>query len=156
VNNVKKHKKVIFIVLAAVLVVGATLGAVAFAQADDQPSTSANTATIWDRVVSIFKQNTGTTINADDLKTAFDQAQQQVKDEALDNMLQKLVDSGKITQAQADAYKAWLNSKPTQTLTDEYKQWLQSRPQDMPFGGPATRLPALPRGFGGFGGMFRR
>ena len=133
----KKHKKILLIGLAAVLVIGATLGAVATAQADDTGA-SANT-TIWDRVASIFKQNTGTEIKPADLKTAFDQArkdmmaerQQTMKDRVAltaEDRLQKLLDEGKITKEQFDAAKAWLAAKPSTMISDAYKQWLESRP----------------------------
>jgi type IV secretory pathway VirJ component len=151
----RKHKKVLFIALAAVLILGGTLGIVAFAQADDQSTNQTSSNTLMDKVAAIYEKNTGTAINAADLKTAFDQAQQEMATEARDNALQKLVDDGKISQAQADNYKTWLDSKPSQTVTDEYKQWLQSMPQGIPFG-PGLRLPAMPRGFDRMGGkMFR-
>jgi hypothetical protein len=152
----KKHKKIIFIVVAAVLVIGATLGAVAFAQADDQSgnTTNTNTTNLLDKVAAIYQQLTGTAIDSAQLQKAFDQARQEQADQALDNMLQKLVASGKITQAQADAYKTWVNSKPATTFTDEYKQWMQSKPEGVPFGA-GGHMPALPR-LGGFGKMFGR
>jgi maltose-binding protein MalE len=157
----RKHKKVIIIAVAAVVILAAALGAVAFVQAADQPSattataTSSNTTSIWDRIASILKQNTGVTVSGADLQKASDQAQQQVQNEALDNMLKKLVADGKITQKQADDYKAWLNARPSTVISDQYKQWLESKPQGVPFG-PGMPGHAMPRGWGGFGGMFRR
>ena len=139
----KKNRKIVLIALVTVVVLAVTLGAVAIAQADDAPAVSSNTTSIWDRVAAIFKQNTGTTVQAEDLKTAFQQAQEQAKDEALDNMLKNLVDSGKITQKQADDYKAWLAARP-EINTDALKQWLESRPDGVPFG-PGLRGPMMPR-----------
>lgn len=155
----RKHKKIIIIAVAAVLVIGATLAAVAFVQADTPttttPSSTANTTSLLDTVAQIYKQNTGTTIDSAQLQKAFTQAQQQLASQALDNMLQKLVTSGKITQQQATDYKNWLNSKPSTVISDQYKQWLQSKPQGVPFG-PGMPAPAMPRGFGGVGKMFHR
>jgi hypothetical protein len=153
------NKKFIFIALAAVLVIGGTLGAVAIVQANDQGaalSLSANVS-LFEKVSTIYKANTGTTIDAAELQKAFKQAQQELATEARDKAIQKLVASGKITQKQADDYIKWLDSKP-QALTDQYKQWLESKPEGIPFGSRQP-APAMPRGFGGMGGMgnmFRR
>jgi hypothetical protein len=154
----KKHKKIIFIVVAAVLVIGATLGAVAFAQADSQSGTtggSSNTTSLFDKVAAAYQQLTGNSIDSAQLQKAFDQVRQDQQAQALDNMLNKLVTDGKISQAQADAYKTWLKSKPATTFSDEYKQWMQSMPQGLPFGLGGGHMAPMPR-FGGFGHMFRR
>jgi hypothetical protein len=151
----RKHKKVIFIALAAVLVFGATLGAVAIAQAADQgaaPGPSANVS-LFEKVSTIYKANTGTTINAAKLQEAFKQAEQQLATEAQDRMWQKLIADGKVTQKQVDDYKAWLKARP-ELNTDALKQWLESKPEGIPFG-PGMRAPAMNRGFGGFKGMPR-
>jgi hypothetical protein len=166
----KKHKKFIIVAIIAVAVIGAALGAVAFAQADDQsattPTTTSSTPTLLDRVATIYEQNTGTPIIASELQKAFTTAEQQAAFDKLDAYLQKLVDANKITAQQKQDYETWYNNRPTQALTDEYKQWLQSTPQipglnskggmGIPGGGPAMRFKVLPRrlmpGFGpGFG-----
>lgn len=145
----RKHKKVIFIALVAVLVVGATLGAVAIAQADDQ-TTQTVKETIYERVSKVYQANTGNAINAAELQKAFTQAQKELATEAQDRMWQKLIDEGKITQAQLDAYKKWLAARP-ELNTDALKQWFESKPEGI--SGPGMRTPAMPRGFGGFRNM---
>lgn len=151
----RKHKKIIIIALVAVLVIGGTLGAVAFVQADNQTATataaSTNVTSLWDRIASILKQNNNITVSGADLQKAADQARQQMEDERLDNMLDKLVADGKITQKQADDYKAWLQARPSTIISDQYKQWLESKPQGVPFG-PGLKMPQMPR-MGGFGKM---
>ena len=78
------------------------------------------------------------------VEDAFAQAQSEMQDEALDNHLKNLVDQGKITQEQADQYKAWVKSKPDMTQYEQQlRDWQNTRP-DIP-------LP-LPGGFDGFGG----
>jgi maltose-binding protein MalE len=155
----KKYKKIIIIALAAVLVIGGTLATVALVQADNTSApaaASANTTqSIWDRIASIFKQNTGITVNGADLRQASEQAHQQIQNEALDNILKKLVADGKITQKQADDYKTWLNARPSTIISDPYKQWLESKPQGVPFG-PGLPGPKMPMMRGGFHGMFGR
>jgi len=46
------------------------------------------------------------------LVDAFEQAQQELRGQALDTKLQELVQDGVITQQQADAYNAWMKSRP--------------------------------------------
>ena len=154
----RKHKKILIVVVVAVAILAASLGTVAIVQADDEPvatSSTADSTTIWDRIASILNQNTGSTVTGDDLKTASDEAHQQIRDEALDSRLQKLVENGKITQEQADEYKAWLESRPDTIISDEYKAWLEAQPGDMPFGLGGGRMPAMERGFCDMGRMFR-
>jgi hypothetical protein len=174
-----KSKKFIFISLLVVLVVGGTLGGVAIAQADDQSSSANQTGktALLDKVAEIYEENTGVAIDPDELQQAFVEAGQALKDEALDNYLQKLVDEEKITQDQADEYKTWLDDRPA-FPADEFKQWMESRPafpsdelkqwmESMPdipgmFGmenrrgmGPFGGMQRTPGKFGeGFGGMF--
>ena len=138
-----------------VAVLAASLGTVALVQADDQPvgQPSNGEDTLLDKVATIYQQNTGTAIDAAELQNAFTQARQEMQIEARNQMLQKLVEDGVITQEQADEYTSWMDSKPAQALTDEYQQWLDSRPQDLPFGGKAMRGPMM-RGFDRGGEMF--
>ena len=134
----RSKKFVIGVVLAAVALVG-SIGGVALAQTgtgdDSQPK--AQQEALLERVCAIYEENTGTAINSEELQKAFDQARSEMQDEALNSYLQGLVDEGKITQEQADQYKAWLESKPS---------------VDIPF---APGFPGLgmPHGFGRPGGF---
>jgi hypothetical protein len=155
----KIRKKVLVIGLVCAVVLGATIGGFAMANAADNSTNTTATAvtTLMDKVAEIYQKNTGTTIDAQQLQTAFEQAGAAIKADRLDQMLQKLVDSGKITQAQADQWKAWWTSRPTQALSDAYKTWLQSRPsipglpggngKMMPFGGLRGMGPGMMRGW---------
>ena len=51
-------------------------------------------------------------INKQDLGNAFQQAQRELRENALDARLQDLVKQGAWTQQQADAYKAWIKARP--------------------------------------------
>jgi len=145
----KKHKKIIIITAIAVVVLAASLGVVAFVQADTGTTTTTTTAvttdnktSLFDKVATILNKNKGTNLTGADLQTAWQQAEQQAAADALDNMLKKLVADGKITQQQATDYKNWVNSRPTQMLSDQYQKWLDSRPK-------ISGLPGLPGGFPG-------
>jgi uncharacterized tellurite resistance protein B-like protein len=51
-------------------------------------------------------------IDEKDLENAFQQAQRELRESALDTRLQELVNQGAWTQQQADAYKAWIKARP--------------------------------------------
>jgi hypothetical protein len=107
-------KFIIIMVVAAVLAIG-SIGGIVLAQGNgdegvNQPE--AQQATLLERVCEIYQDNTGTAINADDLQSAFAQAQSEVQAAALQNYLQNLVDNGKITQEQAQALQEWWQSRP--------------------------------------------
>jgi hypothetical protein len=162
VTHMWRSKKFIIIAVLVVLVVGGTVGGVAIAQANDEGNNTTQTANVTsflDKVAEIYQENTGVVINADELQKAMTEATQAIKDEALDNYLQKLISENKITQEQADQYKAWLAQRPT-FPTDEYKQWMDARP-DIPglFGsGNGAKIGpfgGMQRGMGKFGGMMR-
>jgi hypothetical protein len=157
-----RSKKFIIVAVLVVLVAGGTLGGVAIAQANDDDNattTTANVTSFLDKVAEMYQRNTGVEINADDLQQAIKDATQALKDEALDNYLQKLINEGKIDQGQADQFKAWLAERPT-FPTDEFKQWWDARP-DIPGlfsqgNGPKVGpFGGMQRGLGRFGGMMR-
>ena len=136
----RRSRKIILITLLAVVALAGSIGGVVYAQtgSDSQSDNQSATqyAALLDKVSTIYQQNTGTAINPQELQKAFDQARTQMRSDAMDKYLQSLVDQKKITQDQADQYKAWLNSKP-----------------DVPL---APGLPGgnMHRGFGRFGGGF--
>ena len=51
-------------------------------------------------------------IDQQELEDAFKQAMGEKCQEALDTRFQKMVEEGEMTQAQADEYKDWLQSRP--------------------------------------------
>jgi hypothetical protein len=110
-----KRKKVVLLaaVAVAVLISGVVAG-VTLAQSGNSTQTQANTRyqELLNKVATIYQQNTGVTIDPQQLETAFTQAQKEMQSEALQTWLQNLVTQGKITQAQADQYLQWWNSKP--------------------------------------------
>jgi hypothetical protein len=126
-----KNKKVVLLAaLAIAAIIGGVVAGVTLAQSGGGNETQASSQyeALLNKVATIYQQNTGVTIDPQQLETAFTQAQNQMQSEALQTWLQNLVTQGKITQAQAD----------------QYLQWWQSRPN--------TPLLALPRG----GGMMMR
>ena len=90
-----------------------TIGGVVYAQTGSGDNArTANVTALFDKVASIYQQNTGVAIDSQELQKAFSQAGSELRSQAMDKYIQGLVDQGKLTQKQADDYKAWLKSKP--------------------------------------------
>ena len=113
-----KSKK-FFLIMALVIValVGGTTGAVMAATGDGaeiQAETEGETQreALLDRICEIYEENTGVAIDPDQLQGAFNQARDEMREQALENRLQALVDEGKITQDEADQLLEWWQSKP--------------------------------------------
>jgi hypothetical protein len=67
---------------------------------------------ILDRACAIYEDEMGVAIDSEKLKDALDQAQSELRDEALQNLLENLVDEGKMTRGEADQYLEWWQSRP--------------------------------------------
>jgi len=128
-----RKKSFIIVAVLTVLVLGATLGSVAMAQADDENTD--NASSFLEKVAELYQTNTGVAIDPEELQLAITDARQALRDEALDDYLQELVADGTITPAQAEEFKAWLEAKPDLPI-DEFQEWWNARP-DLPglFGG---------------------
>jgi hypothetical protein len=160
-----RSKKFIIIAVLTVLVLGGTLGGVAIAQADDQnndttPTATTNVSSFLEKVAEIYQNNTGVAIDPEALQQAITEARQAIRDEALDNYLDKLVADGTITQEQADEFRAWLDAKPSLPI-NEFKEWWDSRPdmsslfgQNNGNGSAFGRINIFGKFRGGFGGKF--
>jgi len=106
-----RGKKVMVIALAAVLLVGSSVGVVAAQNGDDSQPNAAN-QTLLDRVCEIYEENTGTTVDQQALQDAFAQARSEIQAEAMQNRLANLVEQGRITQDEADQYLEWWQARP--------------------------------------------
>lgn len=110
-------KKVILVALLVVVIAAGT-AVVAFAQTGsnattDQSQTPESQQTaLLAKVATIYQENTGVALDTTALKEAFAQAQEEMKTESQASYLKSLVDEGKITQAEADEYTQWMQSKP--------------------------------------------
>ena len=95
-----------FIIIGLVLAVVVVLGAIGGITLADNATSSTTVNPLIAKVATILG------IDQAKVQAAFDQAQQELRSEGLDARLAQLVTDGKITQAQADSYKTWMNSKP--------------------------------------------
>jgi len=138
----RSKKLIVIAVLAAVVLVG-TIGGIALAQEDGEVNgDNSQPQTLLARVATILG------IDQQELEDAFVQAKSELRNEALDSYLQNLVDEGKITQEEADQYKAWWQAKPDmEPFRQQLEQWKQDRP-DMPENFGLRGMPRM-RSFGG-------
>jgi hypothetical protein len=109
-----RGKKVMVIALAALLLVGSSVGVVLAADNGDEAGSlpEARHWALLDRVCEIYEENTGTTIDQQALQDAFVQARREMRDEAVQNRLANLVEKGRITQDEADRYLEWWQARP--------------------------------------------
>jgi hypothetical protein len=97
-------KKVILIPLVIAVIVAGSITGVVLAQDGNDSNSAGNT--LMAKVAAILG------IDQTKLEDAFAQAQKEIRDEALTNYLNKLVEEGKITQEEADQYQQWWNARP--------------------------------------------
>jgi hypothetical protein len=109
-----KNRKLLIISVAAAVIVLAVgvIGGAVYAQSNATTPNAAGSPqnVLADKVAKILG------LDASTVEAAFTQAQKEIRSEAMDSQLQKLVDAGKITQEQAAQYKTWLESKPNVNL----------------------------------------
>ncbi|MFC1932984.1 hypothetical protein ACFLXU_05080 [Chloroflexota bacterium] len=103
----RSKKFIVIALLATVLLVG-SIGGIALA-ADEEDSSQPDT--ILDRVAEILVEE-GVDITSEQLEDAFTEAQSEMRDEAMKNRLQNLVDQGKLSQDEADEYLEWQQARP--------------------------------------------
>ena len=114
----RKRKWFIPVIVASVLLIGGIVGGVVVAADDsssnieDQSQATDRNQALLDRACAIYEEETGITIDAEQLKDALKQARSEIQDEALENRLQNLVDEGTMTQEEADNYLEWWQSRP--------------------------------------------
>jgi len=118
----RRKKLIIVAVLAATVLLVGGIGTVAFAETGSADNATSG-KTLSARVAAILG------IDQQTVEEAFAQAKSEMQAEALDSRLQKLVDLGKITQEEADQYKAWYQAKPDMApFQQQLKEWKQEKP----------------------------
>lgn len=113
----RKRKWFIPVVLSIVLIGGIAGGVVIAADdssgnVDQQSQPYERYRALLDKACAIYQENTGVTIDSEQLKDALGQAQSELRDEALESRLQQLVEDDKMTQEEADDYLEWWQSRP--------------------------------------------
>ena len=132
----KSRWVIVVAALAVTLLVGSTGVALA------QGAKAGSEKTLVARVAQILG------IQEQKVQDAFDQAQKEMREEALNSYLKSAVEQGRITQEQADKYKQWWQSQPA---TPELDAWQNARP-DIPLLRGSFEGPGFRGGRGGFMG----
>jgi hypothetical protein len=101
----KKWAMVIVLAVVVIMAVG-VIGGVVYAQSGTTPTPNNPRDTLMSRVAKNLNIDQAT------LEAAFTKAEKEMGQEAFTNRLKQLVDSGKITQEQADQYQEWWTSRP--------------------------------------------
>lgn len=109
-----RSKKFIIITLTVAAVLGASIAGVAVAQTENEDACQPKDrqGAMLNRVCEIYEENTGDAVDPQGLRDAFAQARSEMREEALQNRLQHMVENGRITQDEADQYKEWMQSMP--------------------------------------------
>ncbi|MDP2718287.1 MAG: hypothetical protein Q8P44_00420 [Dehalococcoidia bacterium] len=129
----KSRKKFIVIALAAVTVIAGSISGVAFAQSGGN-----GYGALIERAGQIYQENTGAALDVQALKDAFTQAQGEMREKSIQAQIEK----GRITQEQADQFKAWQQAKPdTEQFRQGFEAWKQGKP-GMPSLGQLRGVPA--------------
>jgi hypothetical protein len=131
-----RSKKFIFTVLLTVVVLGGILGGYAVAKANDEDNTPPppGNANFLEKVAEFYEQRTGVAINPDELQNAFNDAREELGNQARESFRERLLEEGKVTQEQLDEFDKWMSERPD-AFSEEFKDWLESRPDiGLPFG----------------------
>lgn len=101
----RKHKKLLVIALAAILVLTIGLTTTAFASGQGNGDTNP-VQTFISKVAGILG------LGEEQVADAFDQARQEMRDEALEQRLQKAVENRCITEEEAAGIREWWQNRP--------------------------------------------
>jgi uncharacterized membrane protein len=114
----KKRRWFVPVVVVSVLLIGGVVGGVIVAADDsssnieEQSQATDRKQALLERVRAIYEENTGVAIDSEQLQDALKQARSELRDEALENWLQNLVNDGKITDQEANQFLEWWQSRP--------------------------------------------
>ena len=129
----RSRKFIVAVVVGSLAVVGTIGGVVLADDSGDDGGPLALCGTLWDKVCTIYADKTGDVVDSEALKDAFVQARSQLQAEALESRLQMLVEEGRITQDEADAYREWLQEKPDmEQFRQQCDEWQRARPEIPP------------------------
>ncbi len=120
-----KKSKIILVVVAGMVVLALGGGAIVLA-ADNPPTTTtpaAQSNTLFAKVATILG------VTEQQITDAFKQANTQLENQRIDQLLAQAVTNNTITQAEADALKAWLAQRPATPTKDTLKAWESNGPQ---------------------------
>jgi hypothetical protein len=159
IQNMWCKRNLIIIAIATVVIIAGVLGGVAIASANDENASenpapmgppSENFSELLDKVATVYQEKTGDMLDTQALIDSFTQVQEDIRSEALDNFLNKMVDDGKLTSDQAHQYKDWVNARPDVPVGPGIGEGFMGKFRGMM--GPGGRFGGMFRGWCGPGG----
>ena len=136
-----RTKRFMLIALIATVVLAGSIGGIALAQNDEDEEEEEQVETIFDKVADILIRD-GVIITSDQLKDAFTEVTNNMRKEAMEKFMDKLVEEDVITQGEADEYLEWWEAKPDISFGNGFKGRFR-------FGGGGMFGMHKMRGFGG-------
>jgi len=119
-----KKMKVLISVLAAILLLA--IGGTAMVMAQEEPEEESTPLALEAEASGLLARVAGILeIDEEDLVNAFEQARQEIQEEAFINRLNQAVEEGRITQQEADEIGEWWEQRPT----DEIEEWWGQKPE---------------------------
>jgi hypothetical protein len=100
-----KSRKFLLLLVLAVVIVAGSVGGIVYAQGDDEEDVASRTE-LLDRVADKLG------IDPQQLKDAFTEVIEEMRDEAQLKWLEKAVEEGLITEEEAQAYSEWWAARP--------------------------------------------
>jgi hypothetical protein len=142
-NKMKRGKKIALVAILAIVAVFGTIGGVALAQSGDEETTTppeAERFAYLEKVCEIYQEKTGVAIDVDTLKDSLCQAGEEQREQIRNQIRQRLIDEGILTEEELAEWDAWMQSKPDFDL-----------PEGLGLGLRHQMGHRLNGGFGGFG-----
>jgi len=133
----KKSKKfVIALALVAAILAGSLGGAILAADNGDESESATRMEILLDKVATNYLGITGEELDLEALQSAFSQARDEMRAEALHNHLDNLLAEGVITQEEADEWSSWWALKPDVSIGFG----LRSHGHSLGIGGPCFSM----------------
>lgn len=110
----KRSKKLVItaLVLATMIVAGGIGGTLLAAENGEESEEATRLEGLLGNVAANYLELTGEEIDMEALQSAFGQARDDMRAEALQDRLDNLVEDGVITQEEADEWSSWWELKP--------------------------------------------
>ena len=115
-----RTKRFMLIALIATVVLAGSIGGIALAQNDEDEEEEEQVETIFDKVADVLIRD-DVNITSDQLKDAFTEVKENMRTEAMDKFMDKLVEEEILTQDEADEYLEWWQAKPDISFEPGFK-----------------------------------
>lgn len=124
-----RRKKMLLALSLGIVLIAASISGVALAADGEETESPRETLdNFTDRLIEVYYDKTGVTIDKEILKASYDQACEELGNPPRMRFHFGPFTDDELTQEQRDELKAWMESRP-EFPTDELKEWIESRPE---------------------------